>query len=178
MTLDELYIAQLKEDSYQEEFYMELLEFGRALLGQWYGSKWKIYEDALQDLMVNLIDPNKSKPNGTASFRTWFHNALERRCTQFRYDESREHSIEQMPENTQALYRPKNYNEVIQTIDLRQRMNVLTSIERRIVNLAIEGHTQPEIANKLRLYPMKVSRMYQCAIQKLRDTAVEKPAGT
>lgn len=168
MTLDELYVAQSKDDNYKDEFFAEALEYGKALLARWYGANWKSYEDALQDLFMSLLDPNKAKPNGKASFRTWFRAALQFSCEKFMMKENREHSISKMPEDAQVLYRKKNYYEVLDTIDLRQRMNVLSPQQKDIINLTLAGFNQKEIAERLGLYEMAVSRLYNSAVRKLR----------
>lgn len=168
MTLDELYLAQNKDVSFREEFYAELLEYGKTLLRKWYHGRWQQYEDALQDLLINLIDPSKAKPNGTASFHTWFYRALTQRCRSFEGMESREHSIERMPEEVQALYRPKSFNEVINTIDLTQRLKILSKLQREIIALTIQGYTQQEISEKLHVTQKNVSNQYGSAVKKLR----------
>ena len=168
MTLDELYLAQNKDISLREEFYTEVLVYGRALLRKWYRGRWQQYEDALQDLLVNLVDPSKAKPNGTASFRTWFYRALQQRCISFKAVEGREHSIAQMPEEVQALYRPKSFNEVINTIDLTQRLKILSKLQRKIILLTIQGYTQQEISNAVGVPQKAVSNQYGAAVKKLR----------
>ena len=168
MTLNELYAVQLKDSAFKDEFYKELLNYGRSLLRKWYGAAWTSYEDCIVDISIILLDKTKAQPNGSSLFTTWFYRSLERRCLKFGFEESREHSIEAMPEEMASVYKSHDFRDIIHTVDLRQRLNNLTSRQRDIIELTLAGYNQAEIGVRLDISPRTVSHHYEDAIHKLR----------